>query len=182
MPELTSLNRSDLDTCASSEESATRSVRCPGGNSALTAWPNLLWCMALIGLLLLPSHYRAGGASAHGHALVQLWIDAGDGSIRHAHHHPASGSGPAVVTSWLDPLVEDVGNVGSASIADETLDIADQQETAPLASGFHILIMSVPVALAVGGLLPPEAGSDGPIAGLSPRVLLPPPRWTPNAI
>ena len=47
----------------------------------MSTWFCLLWGMALLGLLLLPSDYRAGAESAHAHSLIQLWADASQGQF-----------------------------------------------------------------------------------------------------
>lgn len=61
----------------------------------------LLWGLALIGLLLLPSDYRAGAEAAHGHTLMHLWLDAADGAV---HHHQEPG-GQGAAWDWLKPSV-----------------------------------------------------------------------------
>jgi hypothetical protein len=147
----------------------------------LKAWISLLWGMALLGLLLLPSDYRAGAEIAHGHSLVQLWVDAGYGTVHHAHDHPrAPDAASARTTSWLEPLIGDTGRAGSASLNDERPDVAEQHDSAPTASGIHILLTMMSVSLALGVRPVTAASFDRPISGLPPRIVLPPPRWTPH--
>ncbi|MBW3633645.1 MAG: hypothetical protein KY456_11535 [Chloroflexi bacterium] len=163
------------------QEVATRSVQRRRGNSGLKAWISLLWALALLGLLLLPSDYRAGAEIAHGHSLVQLWVDATDGTVDHAHdHHLVPDPASPLTTSWLDPLVGDPGTAGSSRPVDEAPDAAKQHDSAPTASGIQLLLTTGIVLLAVGWRLEPAAGSDRLVTGLSPRVVVPPPRWTPH--
>jgi hypothetical protein len=137
--------------------------------------------MALVGIFLLPSDYRAGAEIAHGHSLVHLWVDAIDGTVRHAHdYHGPPDSASALTTSWLDPLIGDPGNVGTSHANDWQPDVAEHQESAPIASGVQLLLTMVFVPLALGVRLDPVGSSDRPVAGLTPRIVLPPPRWTPH--
>lgn len=163
------------------QEAAIRSVR-RHSDSGLAALSKLIWGMALLGLLLLPSDYRAGAETAHGHSLIQLWIDAANESVHH--HHLGDGGfylDPDRSTSWFDPSIEDTGSAPSFDLADERPDVAEQHDSAPATSGVHLLLTAMTATLAVGARQAPAAGSDLPIAGLSPRILLPPPRWTPAA-
>ena len=176
------MSRSGSEILVSLQEAATRSVQRRRGNSGLKSRLNLLWGIALFGLLLLPAEYRAGAETAHGHSLVQLWVDAADGAVDHGHdHHRAPDPAPAAATSWLEPLIGDVGNAGWAGLNDERPDVAEQHDSAPTVNGIHILLTMVTVSLALGARLTTAASCDRPIAGLSPRVVLPPPRWTPHA-
>src|SRR5829696_2912325 len=68
------------------QEATARTVRRRSSQFRLSLWFRLLWGMALLGLLLLPSSYRAGAESAHAHSLIQLWADAANGTIRHHVH------------------------------------------------------------------------------------------------
>ena len=170
-----------MTTSALLKEAATRFVRrrsCFG----LTTWSKLLWSLALLGLFLLPADYRAGAGTAHGHSLVQLWIDAHDGAVQHTHDgHRESHLGAASAPSWLDPLVDGAGSAGSTAGDDERPDTVEQQESAPAPTAIHLLLTSLTVLLAIGVRQTIRAGSDRPVAGLPPRVVLPPPRWTPGA-
>src|SRR5688572_27726859 len=65
------------------QEAATRAVQRRSSQSRVSTWFYLLWSMALLGLLLLPSDYRAGANSAHAHSFIQLWADANTGTVRH---------------------------------------------------------------------------------------------------
>jgi hypothetical protein len=179
-----SLSRAGSDSFDSFhlQEAATRSVQSRDANSSLKARLNLLWGMALLGLLLLSSEYRSGDEIAHGHSLIQLWVDAGDGTVHHAHElyrAPEPGSSPA--TSWFEPLVGDAGSAGSVGLNDKRPDIAGHQDSGPTASGFHLLLMMATVFLVPGQRLMPTVRCDRSSAGLSPRIILSPPRWTPHA-
>jgi hypothetical protein len=144
---------------------------------------NLLWGMALLGLLLLPTGYRAGAESVHSHSLVQVWVDALDGTIRHTHDRQlAPESVIALPTSWLDPLVGDAGSAGPIGVDDERPDVAQQQESAPTTSGVHLLLTIADGFLASGALLTIPIRWERPTTGLPSPIILPPPRWTPNAV
>jgi hypothetical protein len=136
--------------------------------------------MALLGLLLLPSDYRAGAESAHAHSLVQLWADATDGAIYHQHHVHLAGDieiGPNSMASWFDPAV------GEPSSAVQTNpDVGEHQETAPVTSGVHLLLVAVAAPIVVAVRTAPTFGPVRRLAGRFPRILLPPPRWTPAAM
>jgi hypothetical protein len=119
--------------------------------------------MALLGLCLLPTEYHAGDDTAHAHSLLQLWADASDGVVHHhdagaatSHHHEAHAHGPG------EPQPEP--------------DLADQQDSAPTASGVLMLLTAIltPPALARSSAAICYAGER--LRGHQPRVLLPPPR------
>lgn len=140
--------------------------------------------MALLGLLLLPTDYRAGAERAHAHSLVQLWVDAADGAIEHHHLHADPGGSrldPEISTSWFEPSVEVSGSGQSLSVDFERPDVAEYHESAPVSSGAHLLLAVMTVLIAAGPRQAPIAGPGRSLAGHSPRVLLPPPRWTPAA-
>jgi hypothetical protein len=76
----------------------------------------------------------------------------------------------------------EVGGSGQVlSMDDERPDIAKQHESAPVSSGVHLLLTVMTVLIAAGPRQAPIAGPGRALAGLSPQVLLPPPRWTPAA-
>jgi hypothetical protein len=63
---------------------------------ARVGWLPLARVLLLLGLFLLPVQMRAGAADAHPHALLQLLLDARDGSIDHhgGVHPPTSPAAP----------------------------------------------------------------------------------------
>jgi hypothetical protein len=133
--------------------------------------------MALLGLLLLPSDYRAGAESAHAHSLVQLWADATDGAIYHQHHIHRAGAiemAPNSMVSWFDPAVGEPSGAGETSP-----DVGEHQETAPVTGGVHLLLVTVTAPIVVAAETEPTFGPERRLAGRFPRILLPPPRWTP---
>jgi hypothetical protein len=137
--------------------------------------------MALLGLLLLPSSYRAGAESAHAHSLIQLWADAANGSIRHHLHHRLAHPASGFSSSWFDPVVGGTETFASVTFHDEKPDAAEQQESAPVSSGVHLLLTSLMAIIALGMGQSPIDVPDRGRRGLSPRILVPPPRWTPAA-
>jgi hypothetical protein len=134
--------------------------------------------MALLGLLLLPSNYRAGAESAHAHSLIQLWADATNGTIRHHIDHGLAQHGPERSSSWFDPSVGDTDTAPAADFDDERPDAADQQESVPVSSGVHLLLTTMTAIIALGTCRAPIDVSGRRHSGLSPRILVPPPRWT----
>jgi hypothetical protein len=136
--------------------------------------------MALLGLLLLPASYRAGAESAHAHSLIQLWADAANGTVR---HHPGHGPAHAAPggSSWFDPTVGDFETTPSVGFGDERPDAAAEQESAPVSSGVHLLLTAMMAIAALGICQAPIDVPDRRHGGLSPRILLPPPRRTPAA-
>ncbi|MGH2616795.1 MAG: hypothetical protein ACRDJC_16290 [Thermomicrobiales bacterium] len=143
-------------------------------NIGIPTWPGLFWGMALLGLLLLPADYRAGAETAHAHSLVQTWADAADGAIQ---HHHVGASHQHVAVNWLDPEVQDPRGVVE-SAAGTAPDVAEQQDSAPVSNGVHLLIDAVMVVLIAAASRVPLATSVRHLTGRAPRVLLPPPRWT----
>jgi hypothetical protein len=152
-------------------------VRRRFGDFGTASWPGFLWCLALLGLLLLSSDYRAGAEVAHAHSLVQLWADAHDGVIYHQHHQHlgadvAASRDPSL--SWFDPAV------GEASNAEEAApDVGKHQDSAPVTSGVHLLLVAVAALVVAAASAAPTFGPAPRLAGRAPRILLPPPRWTP---
>jgi hypothetical protein len=134
--------------------------------------------MALLGLLLLPANYRAGATSAHAHSLIQLWADANNGTVRHHVDHGRAHPSPGVSSSWFDPSVGRTGSTVTMSFADERPDAAEQQESAPVSSGVHLLLT---ITVAIVTLRMCQAPIEVPhrrYSGLAPRITVPPPRWT----
>jgi hypothetical protein len=131
-----------------------------------------LWILALIGLLFLPTEYRGGAADPHGHALVQLLLDAQDGQFSHAHAHQQAAEGFSY--NWLDPAVYDSDSGSTAA----QLDLGEQQDRAPALSMISFLIV-VPLLPVVPGVHPPIPMETRRLRGRSPRVLIPPPRIAP---
>jgi len=103
-------------------EAATRIVPRRSGESGLSTWLSFLWGLALLGLLLLPAHYRAGAETAHAHSLIQLWTDAANGTIRHHLHHRIAHVDPGESSSWFDPSVSAAGTISSVNADDERPD------------------------------------------------------------
>jgi hypothetical protein len=147
----------------------------------VSTWFVLLWGMALLGLLLLPSNYRAGAKSAHAHSLIQLWVDANNGTVRHHIDHWLAHPNPGASSSWFDPSVGGTGSTASMAFDDQRPDAADHQESAPVSSGVHLLLTTMMAIVALGMCQVPVAFPDRRQSGLSPRILVPPPRWTPAA-
>jgi hypothetical protein len=163
------------------QEAATRTVSLRSRNSRLSTWFSLLWGMALLGLLLLPANYRAGAQSAHAHSLIQLFADATNGTMRHHLYHGLKHPEPEWSSSWFDPSVGDTRTSLAAGLADERPDAAEQQDSAPVSSGVHLLLTSVMAIVGLGICPAPIAVPGRRHSGLSPRILVPPPRWTPAA-
>ena len=127
----------------------------------------LLWSLALLGVILLPSQYRAGADFAHAHSLVQLWIDAADGTVHH--HHEGS-------TAWFEPDQSSPASGSLLAADEEHLDVGEHDDSTPTSSGVHLLLSVLPglTAVTTGPRL--AAGPDRCLTGHTPRVLLPPPR------
>jgi hypothetical protein len=134
--------------------------------------------MALLGLMLLPSDYRAGAESAHTHSLIQLWVDASQESLHHHVRPSLVDANPDRSTSWFDPEVVETGRTGSGGLDDPRPDIAEQHESAPVSGGVHLLLTAMTAIVPLGMREPPGTVPDRRRTGLTPRVLLPPPRWT----
>lgn len=145
-------------------------------NGPFPAWSTLLWGMALLGLLLLPSDYRAGAEWTHGHALAQLWIDASDGTIRHHHHTPANTQDRLDAGSWFDPALNVAGNDESTSRAVADPDIGHQHDSSPVSGSAQFLIAIVTAVLIAPATLAPFPAPGQRLASRWPRVLLRPPR------
>jgi hypothetical protein len=146
------------------------------GNPRITVpgWAGLLWGLALLGLLLLPSDYRAGAETPHAHALLQLWLDAGDGSV---HHHHGTGV-HAGAWDWLELPALDVEAAGSDHTSPSGPDVGEHQDSVPAGGGAHLLLQTVPILFLAAPRIVPQTGPGRPLRGRAVAVLLPPPRWT----
>lgn len=134
----------------------------------------LVWALALLGMAFLPTNYRAGAGTAHGHALLQLWADARDGSVQH--HQSPIADGAGVQVDWLDPLVTSEVSAQSSS---SSPDAGDQNDSAP-AGGVQALVDESSAPALDLAPHPVTAAAVLPVAGKSPAVPSPPPRWTPG--
>jgi hypothetical protein len=159
------------------QEAATRVVQGRSSRSRVSTWTYLLWSMALLGLLLLPANYRAGAESAHAHSLIQLWTEANNGTVRHHVEHHRVHPSPGVSSSWFDPSVDVAGSTATVGLDDERPDAAEQQESAPVSSGVHLLLTVMMAIVTLGTCQVPIAVPHRRYSGLSPRILVPPPRW-----
>jgi hypothetical protein len=137
--------------------------------------------MALLGLLLLPATYRAGAERAHAHSLIQLWTDAAKGTIHHHLDHEMVHPGPGESSSWFDPTVSDTGTSSSVGVDDGRPDTLGQQESTPMSSGIDLLLTAMMALVALGICRAPLGIPDRRRSGQPPRILVPPPRWTPAA-
>jgi hypothetical protein len=137
--------------------------------------------MALLGLLLLPASYRAGAESAHAHSFIQLWADAANGTVRHHPDHAPAHTGPGDASSWFDPIVGDIETTPSVGFDDERPDAAAEHQSAPVSGGVHLLLTAIMAIAALGICQAPIDVPDRRHGGLSPPILVPPPRWTPAA-
>ncbi len=148
---------------------------------SVPSWTGLLWGLALMGLLLLPSNYRAGAETAHGHALMQLWIDASDGAVHHHHASVAHTAFQGAAWDWLDPAVNDPTASEAHAAGAAQPDEGQHQDATPAAGGVHLLLTAVALlVLVTARSVPPLAPCRLPKSRVT-RVLLPPPRWTPLA-
>lgn len=128
--------------------------------------------LALLGLLLLPTNYRADGSSQHGHALLQVWADAADGRLQ---HHGDDDVATGIQSDWLDPLVTDQG---AAQDASRRPDVGGQNDSAPASGGMPLLVdgVVVPVeavaAAAIVAAIALLAGRPAPVPTPPPRGAL----------
>ncbi len=137
--------------------------------------------MALLGLLLLPTSYRGGTEIAHAHSLIQLWADAANGTVRHHPDHGLAHARPGGSSSWFNPTVGDFETTTSVGFDDERPDAAAEQQSVPASSGVHLLLTAIMAIAALGICQAPIDVPDRRHGGLSPPILVPPPRWTPAA-
>ncbi|MDQ3226854.1 MAG: hypothetical protein M3Q50_09530 [Chloroflexota bacterium] len=145
-----------------------------------SAWPGLIWGLALLGLFLLPTQYRAGAETAHAHSLAQLWVDAGDGSVHHhdfvPSHHESGPSHAGGAASWFDPAA------GAGSVGEHrehglaSLDVGEQHDAAPAASGVHFLAGAMTTVVIAAASRAPIGFASRIPQSLYQRVLFPPPR------
>jgi hypothetical protein len=155
----------------------TRTVRRRFANSRTPTWIAALWSLALLSLFLLPSDFRAGSEMAHGHSLFQLWLDAADGHVDH-HHIGAFATSQSPRADWLDPRVDDSASSPSPG-KDHRPDVPEQNDSAPSVGGIPFMLVFTELLLVIAGAV---TFSDAPMCrlfGRAPRVLFPPPRWTP---
>jgi hypothetical protein len=134
--------------------------------------------MALLGLLLLPATYRAGAERAHAHSLIQLWADAAKGTIHYHLDHEMVHPGPGESSSWFDPFISDTGTSSSVGVDEGRPDALGQLESTPMSSGIDLLLTAMMALVALGICPAPLGVPNRRQRGLSPRILVPPPRWT----
>jgi hypothetical protein len=163
------------------QEAATRTVPRRSSEPRFSTWFSLLWGMATLGLLLLPANYRAGAESAHAHSLIQLWADAANGSVHHHLDYGLAHAGAGGSSARFEPSIGEPKTTPSVGFDDERPDAATEQESAPVSSGVHLLLTSLMAIIALGMGQSPIDVPDRGRRGLSPRILVPPPRWTPAA-
>src|SRR5215213_8827183 len=99
----------------------------------------LLWGLALLGVILLPSDYRAGAEFPHAHSLVQLWVDAADGIV---HHHDAG------ATAWDEVASSSHERGSSLGASEERPDIGEHEDSMPTTSGIHLLLSAITMLIA----------------------------------
>jgi len=61
---------------------------------------------------------------------------------------------------------------------DERPDAMEHQESTPVSSGVHLLLIAMTAIVSFRVCQAPIAASDRRHSGLTPRILVPPPRWT----
>ena len=131
----------------------------------------------MLGVILLPSDYRAGAERAHAHSLLQLWIDASDGVIQHHIYgslatHPQSHDWVALTSDEA----EDTQEHADCRSCHSEPDVGDQQDSAPASSGAELILAASILLPFVAKPPVAGAGSDHRLSGQTPGVLLPPPR------
>ena len=127
----------------------------------------LLWGLALLGVVLLPSDYRAGAEFPHAHSLVQLWVDAEDGMV---HHHEMG------ATAWDDVASSSHERESQLGASEERLDIGEHENSMPTTSGIDLLLSAITMLVAAPASQMPAFGPQRRLTGQIPRVILPPPR------
>jgi hypothetical protein len=127
-------------------------------------------------MLLLPCDYRAGAGLSHPHSLLQLWLDAADGTIAHDH---ADGLG-SVPPMAIDDAghAHDTGESPSSQTVDRHPDVGEHLPSAPVVSGLHVLTIAIALFPALIGSQGRPAETNRLLVGRHPRVLVPPPRKT----
>jgi len=124
-------------------------------------------------MLMLPSDFRAGSESAHGHSLIHLWADAADGHIAHQHQGLHAFAGHQPLVDWLDPVVEDA----TPDLADASApDVGDHDDSTSPASGVHLLLAAISIVPPISAPRMHAIAVSRRPCGVAPRVLLPPPR------
>lgn len=136
-----------------------------------------LWTLALLGILLFPTNYRAGAMTAHGHSLFQLWADAADGRVQH--HGAPSSDAASNQRSGFDPSVIDQ----TVTVNDQAAsDGGDQSDSEPASFGAKFFVTSVTFSIAAVAVREPIVLPLRPLYGWSPAVPSPPPRQLPAAV
>jgi hypothetical protein len=147
---------------ASSEARRARTERRPP--------TRLLLAVAALSLWTLPVDYRAGAATPHPHAFLQLWIDAAHGSLEHHHAAfpaPAEAAGEAERSS-ASPTISPPGLTGGARVYDGA---------GGAVSGRDLLLATLTLTPALGTLRGRRAMPDPlPGAGRNPQPEPPPPQ------
>jgi hypothetical protein len=151
---------------SASKGAATPPVRRRSWTVLSPPWSKLLWGLALLGVILLPSNYRAGAEFPHSHSLVQLWVDAADGTV---HHHAGS---PA----WDDVESSSHERESQLGLSKEHPDAGEHEDSTPTTSGIHLLLSAITILAAVTAGPTPAFGPAQRLTGQILRVLLPPPR------
>lgn len=135
----------------------------------------LLWGMALLSMLLLPSVFRAGADVPHDHSLLQLLLDASDGVIDH-HHLGMGAATTASAGDWFDPAVSDAAGGSADTAGEQRPDVGERQESVPAASGVHLILSMLLFLPVIASLRRIDGEPSRRLSGCAPRVLLPPPR------
>ena len=166
-----------------SQEAATRTVprrssesRFPTGSLSSGAWR--CWvscsCLQIIGL---------GPKAPHAHSLIQLWADA---SQRERRSSPRPRAALRLVRrsrphGLTQPSARRIAT-GPVILMTSARRRRRNKSRRPVSSGVHLLLMSHDGDQSSWGCgQAPIDVPDRARTGLSPRILVPPPRWTPVA-